>query len=410
MAFWWLRPPAVTVVEARNAPLVRTVQFSGRVASAARVDVGATLTGRAAQVLVDEGDAVRRGQVLLRLETDELRAAAEQAQASERQAVARLAGLRGPARSGAGASLAQAESVLLAARAELKRTEELVATGFLSPARLDEVRRAVSVAEAQVDGARAQAQAVSDQGSEVAQAQAQLGAAQAARAAAQARLAQAELVAPADARVLARQVEPGQIVQPGRALLTLALSGPVRLVAQVDERFLGQLRTGQAAMVVADAFPTQRFGARVTALAPLVDAQRGSIEVEFAVPDAAPPILREDMTLSIEVETARLERALMLPLAALSGTAAEASNAVVQVVQGGRLVDRPVALGIRTLEAIEIRDGLSAGEQVVVGSRGRAGDRVRSVEQPLHEALAAPRGPGAPDGGAAGALTRAVGR
>jgi multidrug efflux pump subunit AcrA (membrane-fusion protein) len=109
--------------------------------------------------------------------------------------------------------------------------------------------------------------------------------------------------------VLARTVEPGQIVQPGRALLSLSLAGALQLEAQVDERYLEQLLVGQPASVVADAFPGQRFAARVQSIAPLVDAQRGAIEVKLALPQRAPDFLREDMTLSVEVETARRERA-----------------------------------------------------------------------------------------------------
>ena len=98
-------------------------------------------------------------------------------------------------------------------------------------------------------------QANADAGTEVVQAQTLLDQACAAVSTAQARLAQAEVVAPANARVLNRQVEPGQIVQPGKALMSLALAGPSQLVAQVDEQFLEQLYLGQRSTVVADAFP-----------------------------------------------------------------------------------------------------------------------------------------------------------
>ncbi|MFY7904046.1 MAG: biotin/lipoyl-binding protein, partial [Rubrivivax sp.] len=88
---WRARAVDVPVVEVRLTQVVRTVQFSGRVATAARVDVGATVTGRVAQVAVAEGASVRRGDLLVVLEADEARAALEQASASERQAAARLA-------------------------------------------------------------------------------------------------------------------------------------------------------------------------------------------------------------------------------------------------------------------------------------------------------------------------------
>ena len=102
----------------------------------------------------------------------------------------------------------------------------------------DRARRARDVAQAQLANAQAQASASGERGSDQVQAQAQLALAQAASQAARARLAQADVLAPTDGRVLLREVEPGQIVQPGKALLGLALAGPVEVVAQVDERFL----------------------------------------------------------------------------------------------------------------------------------------------------------------------------
>ena len=375
---WWLtRAPLVPAVRAQMAPLVRTLQFSARVATSSRVDVGSTLTGRVVQVTVREGALVRQGEVLVRLESDELRAALQQAQASERQAAARLDGLRSTGRSSVQASVAQADSVLVAAQAELERTRDLVAKGFVSEARLDEAQRAVAVAQAQQAGARAQSAANAEQGTDLVQAQALLALARSASAAAKARLEQAVLSAPADARVLARLVEPGQIVQPGRALLSLALNGPVQLVAQVDERFLEQLQVGQAASVLADAFPEQRFSARVQSIAPLVDAQRGAIEVKFVLPQQAPAFLREDMTLSIEVETARRERALVVPVDALNGAGA-ASASVVRIESDGRVEERKVQLGLRTLEAAEVLAGLAEGDRVLLGSTPKPGQRVRA--------------------------------
>ena len=100
------------VVEVQPRPLLRTLRFSARVATLSRVDVGSTITGRVAQVLVDEGARVRQGQALVRLESEELRAAVAQAVATERQARARLAGLRSTGRSASRAALDQAEATL----------------------------------------------------------------------------------------------------------------------------------------------------------------------------------------------------------------------------------------------------------------------------------------------------------
>jgi HlyD family secretion protein len=413
LAVWFLRAPRVPAVALAQAPLVRTLQFSARVATASRVDLGSTITGRVLRVEVVEGERVRQGQVLVRLESDELKAALAQALASERQVAARLGGLRSTGRSSAQAALAQTDSVLVAAQAELQRTQDLVTKGFLSPARLDEAQRAVAVARAQQAGALAQRAANDEQGTDVAQAQAQLALAAAATAAARARLEQAALTAPADAQVLARAVEPGQIVQPGRALLTLALAGSPQLSAQVDERFLQELQVGQRARVMADAFPGQRFEARVAAIAPLVDAQRGAIEVKFSLSptlqQSPPPFLREDMTLSVEVETARRENALVLPTNALrsEGGAAPGSAAIatVWIERNGRVEARPVRLGLRTLDAAEVLDGLAAGDAVLVGDAPPPGRRVHANVSAA-TALAAKRA----NQDAGSAMTNAMGR
>lgn len=356
-----LRVPQAPAYLVQAAPLVRTLQFSARVATLSRVDVGSTVTGRVEQVLVREGARVRRGEVLVRLETDELRAAEAQAVASERQA----------------------DATLQAARATLARAEQLVRQNFYSAAQLDEARRAVDVA------------------------QAQQGAARAAVVAARARLEQARIEAPASARVLARMVEPGQIVQPGKALMSLALDGPTQLVAPVDERFLDQLRVGQPATVVADAFAGERFAARVLSIAPLVDAQRGAIEVKFQLLKDAPAFLREDMTLSLEVETGRREQALALPLALLRETRGDTAR--VLVVVDGRVQERTLRLGLRTLAAAEVLDGLQPGDTVLVPGRAyKPGQRVRV------QALDAPpaaQGAARDAGGSAGsAMTNAMGR
>ena len=407
-----LRGPQVDALVVQSAPLVRTLQFSARVATLSRVDVGSTVTGRVAQVRVMEGTQVRQGDVLVQLESDELRAALAQAVAAERQAKARLEGLRSTGRTAAQAARAQADASLQAASASLARVQQLVAEGFYSPAQLDEARRAVDVARAQQLSAQAQLQANADAGTEVAQAQAQLALAQAATVAAQARLAQTTLVAPADARVLTREVEPGQIVQPGKALFSLALAGPTQLVAQVDERFLEQLQLGQPAWVVADAFAAQRFAARVLSIAPAVDAQRGAIEVKFSI-EQAPAFLREDMTLSVEVETARRERTLVLPQAALRGPAG-GDQASVLVLQDGRAQVRNVRLGLRTLDAVEVLGGLKESDTVLRGHASlQDGQRVRARTVPWTTSSPAPTTASqgsAQGGGAASALTGTMGR
>ena len=180
----------------------------------------------------------------------------------------------------------------------------------------------------------------------------------------------------------------------------------------MDERFLDQLQTGQKAAVVADAFAGQRFMASVLTIAPAVDAQRGAIEVKFALDAQPPAYLREDMTLSVEVETARRERALVLPLAALRATTSGASgasgaSAAVLVLRDGRAQTVGITPGLRTLDAVQVLQGLAEGYAVVVGGSFQDGQRLRAREAPWQPGGAVL---GAPKADAGAALTNAMGR
>ena len=246
------------------------------------------------------------------------------------------------------------------------------------------------------------------------QAQAQLVSAKSATTAAKARLAQAAISAPANAKVIDRLVEPGQIVQAGRALLSLTTQSAPLLTALVDERYLEQLQLGQSATVLADAYPGQRFTAKVEAISPLVDAQRGAIEVKFAVTGTAPAFLREDMTLSVEVETAKRDRALVLPVNALrtnDATKNDTPNStIVYVAQDGRVAVRPVKLGLRTLNAVEVLEGLQAGEVVIVGASPKADSKVKvKIDNTINDNLTV-SGAKAKGEDAGSAMTNAMGR
>jgi HlyD family secretion protein len=379
---WWMtHAPRVPALSVRLAPLVRTLQFSARVATFSRVDVGSTVTGRVLRVMVDEGDQVGRGDPLVRLETDELQAALAQAQASERAAEARLAGLRSTGRRAAAAAVAQADAVLAAAQADLERTQALVSRGFLSAARLDDARRVAAVARAQQAVARAQRAANDEQGSEIVEAQAQTLLARSATAAAQARLEQAVLTragrcpgARASGRARPDRAAGAFPADPGARRSAAAGGAGRRALPRTAGRSVNPRASSPTP------FPSQRFTARVLSIAPLIDAQRGAIEVKFSLPQAPPAFLREDMTLSVEVETARREAALVVPVDALRGDQA-AANAIVLVERDGRVEERAVRIGLRTLEAAEVVDGLRAGEVVLrpaAASALKAGSRVRA--------------------------------
>jgi HlyD family secretion protein len=388
------RGTELAVATVRLAPLQQSVVFSARVASPTRVFVGSTLTARVAEVPHREGASLARGQLVVRLEDAELAAAVRQADAALAGAVARLASQRALAAPVATQQLLQARANAQAAENERARGESLFQQGFIGQARLDEVRRALEVAQAQVRAAQAQ-QDANTTGAERAQAESRVAEARAAAELARSRLAQTRIVAPADALLLQRLAEPGQIVQPGARLAELALREAPQLVAQVDEKFLGQLAPGQAASVVADAYPGRAFEARVAHIAPLVDAQRGSVEVKLALP-APPEFLRDDLTVSVEVLTGRRERTLVVPSEAL-----RPGPSVLLLVDGVTVL-RPVSIGLRSLVAVEVLKGLAEGEQLVLDAAAVPGQRARPGS-------ATGRGKSAGGGGAEAAVN-AMGR
>jgi HlyD family secretion protein len=400
------RPRAVALVAVTEAPLVQVLVFSGRVAAPVRVELGATVTGRVLEVRVREGDAVREGDLLAQLESAEVQAQRSQAQAALRLAEARLAGQRELAVPTTGAALEQARATLEAAQREAQRSRELFERGYISQARIDETDRAVRIAQAQIEAAQAGVRANAGGGSEAAQARLRTEEARAALELAQARLAQTRIVAPSDGRIVARGVDPGQIVQPGRALFTFAATGATQLVGQADEKFLAQLAVGQPARVVVDAFPGQPFDARVARIAPGIDAQRGTVEVKFEVPDP-PPFLREDMTLSLQVAVGRRERARTLPATSLIGTG---TPATVRRLADGRVTELSVRTGLRTLDRVEVLEGLATGDTVLADPLSiEPGARARAVREGETVAGAAPPAAGRAGTDGAAAMGAAAG-
>ena len=241
-ALVWSRTRAapVTVLSVRAAPLTQSLAVSGRVVSENRVFVGSTVTGRVAEVTRREGGTLREGELIVRLEDAELVAAVHQATAGLASAQARLASQRRLAAPVATQQLEQARANAAAADREVQRTEQLLAQGFIGQARLDEVKRVAEVAQAALRSAQVQQEA-NVSGTELLQAEARVTEARAAVELARARLAQTRITSPAEATVLARLVEPGQIVQPGTRLAELGVRGPVQLVALVDEKYLARL-------------------------------------------------------------------------------------------------------------------------------------------------------------------------
>lgn len=364
-----LRGPQLPGYVIDPAPLVQTVVATGRVISVSRVQVGAEITATVAERRVQEGDRVKPGDVLVVLRADDL-------VASVREARAALDALVHSSRPQAEAALRQAEAQLEQASRERARREDVFARGLIARELVEQAVQAEVVAREAASQARARVQAQGPGGAEEQQLRARLAAAEVA-------LARTELRSAVSGTVLTRNVEPGDLVQPGKVLLEIASDGITEVEVPVDEKNLSVLALGQPARCVADAFPNRPFDGLVSYIAPSVDAQRGSINVRVRV-DPVPEFLRQDMTVSVNVETGRRESALVVPNDALRNV--QGDRATVLAVRGGRAQPVEVALGLRGLTATEVTEGLQQGERVLADAGGvdvKPGSRVRVAPQPL---------------------------
>jgi HlyD family secretion protein len=368
-----LRGPAVEAARVMAGPIEHSIVVSGRVQAPHRVEIGSVITARVEKVTVEEGAKVEAGLPLILLETAELGASLSQARAAEASAQARLASVRELTQPQAADTVAQAEAQLGFADQEYRRTRDLHAKGFVSVARLQDVERQLTVAKSQLESARTQARAQGTQGVQAREAATRLQEAAAARELAESKFAQTTIRASVAGTVLIREVEPGDIVSPGKRLLVIDSAGETRLTAQIDEKNLPHLRPGQDALVSSEAFAGERFKATLYYVSPAVDVTRGSVEARFRVPEP-PPYLRADMTVSIDIGIARKDRALTVPAEAVRESGGTRS---VQVVRDGRAATVKVETGVRSAARAEITSGLNESELVLLTKGIADGSRVR---------------------------------
>lgn len=375
LAVRWWRGPLVAADTVVRRDFVQTVVASGRVETPHRVDLGVQLTGTVTRVAVAPGSLVQAGDALVELRAVELQATETQAAAALTQAQARLRQLHEVQAPVAAQGVREAQAGLAAASAALRRQRTLFARGFVGQAALDETIRAADTAGAQVQAAQLQLDTTRPAGSDHALATAGVASAQAGLHAARARTAYSVLRAPVAGTLIGRDVEVGDVVQPGKVLLTLSPAGTTQLVVAIDERNLGLLALHQPAVASADAYAQERFAAVLASIYPSVNAQTGAVEVRLDVP-APPATLRQDMTVSVDIEVARRPKALLVP----TGAVHDAGTATPWVlrVEAGHAVRRAVRLGLHSGAVTEVLEGLQEGDAVLpVSAATTAGARVR---------------------------------
>ena len=362
-------PVRIETVDQRD--LVATVTASGNVRATRKVDISSDISAKVAELLVDEGENVEEGQVLLRLDPTRYQAALNRSEANLSQVRAQVA---------------QAEANLLRASRQAERMRSMWASDSLLVSR-QEVENAETDLEIQESMLEASTFGVSQ--------------AQAAVEEARDQLSKTVIVAPMSGRVTRLNVEEGETVivgtmnNPGSLVLTVSDLSVMEVVLEVDETDVPEIALGDEATVELDAFPELEFPGLVTEIGnsairpPSQSAGSGqtpTIDFEVVVTLINPPAeLRPDLSATAEVITDTRDNQLSIPIISLtlreeeengnganssaSGSARDKPDPIegVFVVREGRVTFTPVQVGIAGQEYFEVISGVSPGDSIVSG-------------------------------------------
>ncbi len=348
---------AVSVTAARSTTFTETILITGSLIARQEVLVSPQIEGfRISEVLAEEGDRVKAGQVLARLSDDTLKAQLAQLEANLVRGEAAIAQ--------ANSRIAEAEANKKQAEAAFKRAQELIASGTTSRSVFEEREAAARTAAAAVtlakDGLRVA-------GAEKTQIEAQIRESKL-------RLSYADIIAPADGIISRRTAKVGALVSAvSDPLFRIIANGEIELDADVPEIYLPRISVGQTARIEVGGLKTRE--GKVRLISPEVDpaTRLGKVRI----------FIGEDEQLRIGsfargiIDTGTT-KALSVPLSAVL---TRDGAATVKVVKDGRIETRKVTVGMRSGGQVEIMDGLRDGELVVVrsGMLLRDGDAVRPV-------------------------------
>ncbi len=373
----------VTVAEAAVANVQQILEATGTADAYELLPVTPQTAGlRIEQILVDEGDAVRAGQVLARFDSTVLQAQRQQALAGVQQAEARLAELRAGARSeeraraqeavrSAEAGVAQARSDLDLLNKRLERNELLQAEGAIAQDRLDEVRNQQRTAQAGLEQAQARLQDARATRQElqsgarpeaIAQAEAELAQAKAQVRLLDAQLRDTRLLAPRAGLVATRTARLGATTSTSEPLFELIQDGRLEVQLSVPETQLEQIRVGQPVQVRSDANPDLTATGRVRDIDPLVDAESRQALVKVDIPSRS---LRPGMFVRAEI-VVNTAAGVTVPVEAVLPQS-DGSARVFVLQADNTAIATPIEMGeLLADERVEIRSGLSPGDRVAV--------------------------------------------
>lgn len=351
LAFYRLKlaPEEVAAHTMARGPIVGEVMGTGTLEARVKTTVGARIQERLAQVLADQGDRVKAGQLLARLDDAEIQqqvAIADATLAAARSTAERV-----------GADLARSEAVLALARLDHQRTTGLLATKAASRADVDKTAEGLHVAEADLKRSNAA----------IAEAQSQVVMAEKTHLYRQEQRAFTEIRSPYDGLVIRRDRDPGDVLVPGASLMQIISLDELWVSAWVDETAIPALATGQPARIVFRSEPGRTYPGTVSRLGREADRETREFLVDVRVTEL-PPNWTIGQRAEVFIEIGRQADALLLRQDFLVW---KAEHPGVFVYQDGRAQWRGVTLGLRGAENVAIAKGLSVGEQVVRPAEGR---------------------------------------
>jgi RND family efflux transporter MFP subunit len=344
---------AVKTETARLHEVRREVDVVGTLAAREEVTVSAEVEGRVARLVRDLGDRVGAGDPLVELDQEKLRYRVEQQRAALEQARARYGA------DGAGdlpplekmPEVASAAAQLAEARQQLDRANTLAGRNLLPQSQLDEAKTRVETATAARESALASAR----------QLRAEITARESALGLAQRELRDAVIRAPFEGFVAERLVSIGQFVSFQAPIMRIVRLHPLKLTAEVPERFAPWIETGRALTVRADAYPDQVFKGTVVRISPAVNQRSRAFAIEGEVPNPDGR-LKPGTFARVRMTTDHVDRALTVPVAAIQSR--YGTNRVF-VVKDGQIAGREVVLGDRLGDRVEVLQGLDPGASIV---------------------------------------------
>lgn len=367
-AFGWimttqgpLAPVKITVAHAAEAKLERSLFGIATVEARRSYNIGPTLAGRVARVLVDQGDAVKAGQLLAEMEPVDLDARLAASAASATAAAQRV--------HSAEAALAEAVSRAQLAKSSADRYAELRKKNFISQEAADAKAHEAAAAQAARSAANAALSAAKE---DARRAQSELAGTGMSR-------AHLRLISPVDGIVTARLAEPGSTVVAGQAVVQVIDPASLWLRVRIDQGRSQGLAVGLPADIVLRSRPGEKFSGRVARVDWVGDAVTEE-RIANVVFDTLPPGIAIGELAEVTLRLPAIEKALAIPAAALKRQGNQ--SGVWQAVDG-RARFTPVAAGAISADGlVQIRQGLAVGDAIIVHSAKALADgaRVKPVE------------------------------